>query len=54
MNLAREKAEADKAAIQKQQAEFTGEGHRIQKQIEDIGAEQTRLTKRLDVIAPSR
>src|SRR5215210_399652 len=53
LNLAREKAEADKAAIQKQLGEYTGQAATIQKQIDDLGAEQARLSKRLAVIAPS-
>ena len=53
LNLAREKAEADRAAIQKQMGDITGKMTAIQKDIEALGAEETRLTKRLDVIAPS-
>src|SRR5712692_9923904 len=53
LNLAKEKAEADKADIQKQLGQYTGQVATIQKQIEEMTAEQTRLRKRLDVIAPS-
>src|SRR3954451_1284259 len=53
LDLAREKAEADKAAIQQQLGQYTGEVATAQKQIEEMNAEQTRLRKRLDVIAPS-
>jgi mono/diheme cytochrome c family protein len=53
LNLAREKAEADKAAIQKQLAQYTGQVTVIAKQLEELTAEETRLHKRLDVIAPS-
>ena len=53
MNLAREKAEADKAEIQAQLGQYTGQIATVGKQIEEINAEQTRLRKRLDVIAPS-
>jgi len=53
LNLAMEKAIADKAEIQKQQGQYTGEVATVQKQIDDLGAEQARLSKRLTVIAPS-
>src|SRR6476620_6863578 len=53
LNLAMEKAIADKAEIQKQQGQYTGEVATVQKQIDDLGAEQARLSKRIDVIAPS-
>ncbi len=53
LNLAMEKADADKADIQKQLGQYTGQVASIQKQIEELTAEQTRLNKRLDVIAPS-
>jgi mono/diheme cytochrome c family protein len=52
-NLAKEKAEADKADIQKQLGQYTGQVAAVEKQIEDLTSEQTRLRKRLDVIAPS-
>jgi mono/diheme cytochrome c family protein len=51
--LAQEKAIADKGAIQAQLGQFTGQAVTLAKQIEEIGAEQGRLSKRLDVIAPS-
>jgi mono/diheme cytochrome c family protein len=53
LNMAKEKAEADKADIQKQLGQYTGEVATIGKQIEEMTAEQTRLRKRLTVIAPS-
>jgi mono/diheme cytochrome c family protein len=53
LNLAMEKATADKAAVQQQLGQYTGEVATIQKQIDDIGSEQARLSKRLNVIAPS-
>jgi mono/diheme cytochrome c family protein len=53
LNLAMEKADADKADVQKQLGQYTGQVTVIQKQIEELTAEQTRLNKRLDVIAPS-
>ena len=53
LNLAREKAEADKAEIQNQLGQYTGQVVTVGKQLDEINAEQTRLRKRLDVIAPS-
>jgi mono/diheme cytochrome c family protein len=53
LNLAREKAEADKAELQRELGQYTGQVAAVQKQIDDLTAEQTRLRKRLDVIAPS-
>src|SRR5580765_5602094 len=53
LNLAMEKAIADKAEIQKQLGQYTGAAATVQKQIDDLGAEQARLSKRLTVIAPS-
>src|SRR4051794_22745066 len=53
LDLAREKAEADKAAVQQQLGQYTGEVATVQKSIDEINAEQTRLRKRLTVIAPS-
>src|SRR5262245_27485870 len=53
LNLAREKAEGDRAAILKQIGEITGKMTAVQKDIEALSTEQTRLTKRLGVIAPS-
>src|SRR5919198_2008195 len=53
LELARQKAEAEKAEIQKQLGQYTGQGATLAKQIEDMNAEQTRLRKRLNVIAPS-
>ncbi|PYR31512.1 MAG: hypothetical protein DMF92_05100 [Acidobacteria bacterium] len=53
LNLAREKAEADKADIQKQLGQYTGQVAAISTQIDEMTTEQTRLKKQLDVIAPS-
>src|SRR5437867_450418 len=53
LNLAKEKAEADKAELQRQLGQYTGQVAAVQKQIDDLTAEQTRLGKRLEVIAPS-
>ena len=53
LNLAMEKADADKGEIQKQLGQYTGQVTTIQKEIDELTAEQTRLNKRLDVIAPS-
>jgi mono/diheme cytochrome c family protein len=53
LEMARQKAEAEKAEIQKQLGQYTGVAATLQKQIEELQAEQTRLGKRLNVIAPS-
>lgn len=53
LNLAMEKATADKDAVQKDLGQYTGQVTAIGKQIDDMTTEQTRLKKRLDVIAPS-
>jgi mono/diheme cytochrome c family protein len=53
LDLARQKAEAEKAEIQKQQAQYTGQVASVGKQIEELHAEQNRLRKRLGVVAPS-
>jgi septal ring factor EnvC (AmiA/AmiB activator) len=53
LNLAMEKATAEKAAIQAELGKFTGQAAAAQKQIEELNAEQMRLGKRLDVLAPS-
>jgi mono/diheme cytochrome c family protein len=53
LNLAMEKATADKAAVQAELGKYTGQAATAQKQIEELNAEQVRLSKRLDVIAPS-
>jgi mono/diheme cytochrome c family protein len=53
LNLAMEKAIADKAEVQKQLGQYTGAAATAQKQIEDMQTEQTRLSKRLSVLAPS-
>src|SRR5262249_52929350 len=53
LNLAMEKAIADKAEVQKQLGQYTGVAATAQKQIEDMQTEQVRLSKRLGVLAPS-
>jgi mono/diheme cytochrome c family protein len=53
LNLAMEKAIADKEAVQKQLGQYTGQAAAAEKQIDDMRTEQTRLGKRLDVLAPS-
>src|SRR5262245_8664440 len=53
LDLAREKAEAEKADIQKQLGPYTGQAATMAKQIEELQAEQTRLGKRVAVMAPS-
>src|SRR5262245_33390799 len=53
LNLIKEKAEADKAELQKQLGQYTGQLATAGKQIEELRSEETRLKKRLDVIAPS-
>jgi mono/diheme cytochrome c family protein len=53
LNLALEKAIAEKGEITKQLAQYTGEATAVAKQIEEINTEQARLRKRLVVIAPS-
>src|SRR5207253_10431586 len=51
LNLAMEQATAEKAAVQKDLGQYTGQVATIGKQIEEMTTEQTRLRKRLDVIA---
>src|SRR6266699_5337195 len=53
LNLAMEKAIADRSDLQKQLAVYTGQAADAQKKIEEMNAEQTRLGKRLTVLAPS-
>jgi cbb3-type cytochrome oxidase cytochrome c subunit len=53
LELARQKAEAEKGDLQKQLGQYTGQAATLQKQIEELQSEQTRLGKRLNVIAPS-
>jgi len=53
LNLAMEKAIADKADVQKQLGQYTGAAAAAEKQIEDMQTEQVRLSKRLSVLAPS-
>jgi len=53
LNLEMEKVLAEKAGVQKELGQYTGQVGSVGKQIDDINAEQNRLRKRLDVIAPS-
>ena len=53
LSLVDERAIAERMAIQQQLGQYTGKVAEAQKQIEDLQTEQTRLTKRLDAIAPS-
>src|SRR5262245_7423401 len=53
LNLAMEKAIAEKGDIQKQLGQYTGTAVAAQKQIEDMHTEELRLGKRLNVLAPS-
>jgi cbb3-type cytochrome oxidase cytochrome c subunit len=53
LNLQVEKLAAERAGIQKSQAQYTGEVTKIAKQIEDMHTEETRLRKLLDSVAPS-
>ena len=53
LNLQVEKLTAERAGIQKSQAQYTGQVTAIAKQIEDMHAEETRLRKVLDTVAPS-
>ena len=53
LNLAMEKAIADKAEVQKQLGVYTGQAAAAQKQMEEMNAEQMRLGKRATVLAPS-
>src|SRR5262249_9028975 len=52
-NLTVEKITAEKGAVQAELGKYTGELAKVQKQIEEMHAEEGRLTKRLNVIAPS-
>src|SRR4051812_22220766 len=53
LNVAMEKATADKADIQKQLGQYTAQAAAAEKQIEEMRTEQTRLGKRLAVLAPT-
>jgi mono/diheme cytochrome c family protein len=53
LNLQVEKLTAERAGVQKSQAQYTGEVTKIAKQIEDMHTEETRLRKLLDSVAPS-
>src|SRR5262249_58262970 len=53
LDLTRQKAEAEKAQIQKELAQYTGKLGEVKKQLGDMSAEQNRLRGRLNVIAPS-
>jgi mono/diheme cytochrome c family protein len=48
-----EKTTAEKAQVQQELGKYTGRLGELAKQIEETNAEQTRLGKRLDVLAPS-
>jgi mono/diheme cytochrome c family protein/archaellum component FlaC len=52
-NLEVEKITAEKAALQAELGKYTGELATVQKQIEEMHAEEGRLNKRLNVIGPS-
>jgi mono/diheme cytochrome c family protein len=52
-NLAMEKITAEKGALQTDLGKYTGQLATAQKSIEEMHSEETRLTKRLDVIGPS-
>jgi mono/diheme cytochrome c family protein len=53
LNLQVEKLTAERAGIQKAQAQYTGQVTTVAKQIEDMHSEETRLRKLLDSVAPS-
>jgi hypothetical protein len=53
LTLELEKTLAEKAELQRQQSQFTGEVVRIEKEIETLKTEETRLDKRLAVLQPS-
>src|SRR2546423_977794 len=53
LEVARQKAEGEKIGIQLELEKYTGQAATLAKQIEDMQGEQTRLRKRLNVIAPS-
>jgi cbb3-type cytochrome oxidase cytochrome c subunit len=53
LNLALEKAQADRKAVQGQMDQYTAEAGKIQADIDAITAEQKRLQGQLDVLAPS-
>ena len=52
LNLQVEKLIAERAGVQKSQAQYTGQVTTIAKQIEDMHGEETRLRKVLDSVAP--
>jgi mono/diheme cytochrome c family protein len=53
LNHALEQAKAEAAAVDVELGKYTGELAAVQKQIEEMNADQGRLQKRLDTIAPS-
>ena len=53
LDLEMQKVTAEKATIQNDLAQYTGAVSTVQKQIEDITADQTRIRKLLDAMAPS-
>src|SRR5437764_6136694 len=54
LNLEMEKLTADRTALQNELAQYTGQVAAVAKEISDLTAEEARLQKRLDVIAPSK
>src|SRR4029453_5885659 len=53
LNLQVEATTAERAGVQKELGQYTGQIETINKQITDMHAEQVRLQKKLDVLAPS-
>ncbi len=53
LNLQVEATTAERAGVQKELGQYTGQVETINKQITDMHAEQVRLQKQLDVLAPS-
>jgi mono/diheme cytochrome c family protein/peptidoglycan hydrolase CwlO-like protein len=53
LNLQVEATTAERAGVQKELGQYTGQVGTINKQITDMHAEQVRLQKQLDVLAPS-
>jgi mono/diheme cytochrome c family protein len=53
LNLELEKVTAERGAVSAELGKYTGQVATIQKQIDDMRSEESRLGKRLDVIAPS-
>src|SRR5262245_1071834 len=53
LNLVVEKTTAEANAVRGELGKFTGQVTEFQKQIDELNTEQSRLAKRLDVLAPS-